>query len=265
MIHQIKLIIVALIFLFPVATLNASGNNTKPFVVPELKEWHGGSDSIPFASLRSISIPLGCLQLRSVASRFASDCNTMFGLDLKIHEGAPGKGTVAFSLVNDKKLGAEGYRIEITRHNICIDASSEVGVFWGTRTLLQLAEQNTRHMLPVGGILDYPDYAVRGFMLDCARKFIPLQYLKEILYPKGETARIEILGNSKCTALKVNGKMVDILSIRKLYFDAEGKKGMNYVSTLVFPLAVSGSFASGITDFKVYNYLTSPLAFPEKE
>lgn len=54
-------------------------------------------------------------------------------------------------------------------------------MFWATRTLLQLVEQNTGSMLPVGRILDYPDYGVRGLVLDCARKFIPLPYLKDLV------------------------------------------------------------------------------------
>ena len=71
-------------------------------------------------------------------------------------------------------------------------------------------------------------------------------------YP-GEKLHVEITGDNTSTVLKINGKVVADNNIYKVWFE-EGKAQMSQVRTLVFPLDKAGSFASSITDFKVYNY-----------
>ena len=53
---------------------------------------------------------------------------------------------------------------------ILLTAPESIGVYWGTRTLLQIAEQSENHQFPKGTLRDFPDYAMRGFMIDCGRK-----------------------------------------------------------------------------------------------
>ena len=62
---------------------------------------------------------------------------------------------------------------------ILLTAPESIGVYWGTRTLLQIAEQSENHQFPKGTLRDFPDYAMRGFMIDCGRKFIPLSFLQD--------------------------------------------------------------------------------------
>lgn len=61
-------------------------------------------------------------------------------------------------------------------------------------------EQNDTHALPCGTITDWPDYAVRGFMLDCGRKFIPLEFLQDYVrimsYYKMNTFQIHLNDNA---------------------------------------------------------------------
>ena len=71
----------------------------------------------------------------------------------------------------------EGYELEIT-NKVGIKASTAQGIFWGTRTLLQmLYSQGTK--LAKGSIRDWPEFPNRGFMLDVGRKFFTLDYLKQ--------------------------------------------------------------------------------------
>ena len=98
----------------------------------------------------------------------------------------------------DKKLGKEGYTVKVT-DRILLTAPESIGVYWGTRTLLQIAEQSENHQFPKGTLRDFPDYAVRGFMIDCGRKFIPLaflqDYVKIMAYYKMNTLQIHLNDN----------------------------------------------------------------------
>ena len=77
-----------------------------------------------------------------------------------------------------------------------LSAPTAKGVYWGTRTLLQMAEQSDDLSLPCGAIRDFPDYALRGFMLDCGRKFIPMRFLRDYVkimaYYKMNTLQIHL-------------------------------------------------------------------------
>lgn len=95
-------------------------------------------------------------------------------------------------------MGKEGYTVKVT-DRILLTAPESIGVYWGTRTLLQIAEQSENHQFPKGTLRDFPDYAVRGFMIDCGRKFIPLaflqDYVKIMAYYKMNTLQIHLNDN----------------------------------------------------------------------
>ena len=150
--------------------------NAKPFVIPELKEWKGGNGEFVLNEQTRIVYPKTQPELQRIAQMVANDCKEMFNYAPTIAEGKGQKGDIVLSLKKDKKLGKEGYAIKIT-DRIALSAPEAVGVYWGTRTLLQMAEQNLS--LPKGEIRDFPDYEIRGFMIDCGRKFIPMHYLRD--------------------------------------------------------------------------------------
>ena len=56
------------------------------------------------------------------------------------------------------------------------------------------------NVLPKGNIVDYPDYEMRSFMLDCGRKFIPISFLHEYVdfmaYYKMNTFHIHLNDNA---------------------------------------------------------------------
>ncbi|MBR5542142.1 MAG: family 20 glycosylhydrolase [Bacteroides sp.] len=153
-----------------------TAQNAKPFVIPELKEWKGTTGEFTLNEQTRIVYPKNQPELQRIAQMVAEDCKEMFHHTPVLVEGNGQKGDIILSLKQDKKLGKEGYAISIT-DRINLSASEAVGVYWGTRTLLQMAEQNLA--LPKGVIRDFPDYEIRGFMIDCGRKFIPMHYLRD--------------------------------------------------------------------------------------
>ena len=153
-----------------------AAQNAKPFVIPELKEWKGGTGELILNEQTRIVYPKNQPELQRIAQMVADDCKELFGHTPAIAEGNGQKGDIIFALKKDKKLGKEGYAINIG-DRIILSAPETVGVYWGTRTLLQMAEQSLA--LPKGEIRDFPDYEIRGFMIDCGRKFIPMHYLRD--------------------------------------------------------------------------------------
>ena len=150
--------------------------NAKPFVIPELKEWKGSNGEFVLNEQTRIVYPKNQPELQRIAQMVADDCKEMFNYAPTLFEGKGQKGDIILSLKKDKKLGKEGYAINIS-DRITLSAPEAVGVYWGTRTLLQMAEQGLS--LPKGEIRDFPDYGIRGFMIDCGRKFIPMHYLRD--------------------------------------------------------------------------------------
>ncbi|MCQ2181666.1 MAG: beta-N-acetylhexosaminidase, partial [Bacteroidales bacterium] len=151
--------------------------NSKPFVIPELQEWKG-SDGL-FVPNQDMRIVCNDASLLNVAEALAKDWSTMFGSMPAIVTGKAGKGDISLALKKDKKLGKEGYSISIA-DGVKVCAPEVAGAYWATRTLLQIAEQSAEHSFPRGNIRDWPDYEMRGFMIDVGRKFIPMDYLKDL-------------------------------------------------------------------------------------
>ena len=179
-------------------SLTRAAVNPKPFVVPELKQWTGKDGNFTPGKDARIVCTSQNPELLRIARMFADDYQQMFGQTLSVAQGKATSGDFVLSLSADKKLGEEGYAIKIT-DRVAISAPTPIGLYWSTRTLLQLAEQNQERSLPQGTIRDYPDYPLRGFMIDCGRKFIPMAYLQDLVkimaYYKMNTLQVHLNDN----------------------------------------------------------------------
>lgn len=170
--------------------------NPKPTVIPELRQWTGRDGSItPTAATRIVA---NSPELKAVADSLAADWATMFGTRMTVATGKAAKGDIVLTIKPDKKLGAEGYTINID-DRITVTAPAKAGAYWATRTLLQIAEQSADHSFPKGKITDWPDYALRGLSMDVGRKFFPIEYLRDLSkvlsYYKLNSLRIHLNDN----------------------------------------------------------------------
>lgn len=195
----VSLKVLALLVIFCLTgSLTRAAVNPKPFVVPELKQWTGKDGNFTPGKDTRIVCTSQNPELLRIARMFADDYQQMFGQTLSVAQGKATSGDFVLSLSADKKLGEEGYAIKIT-DRVAISAPTPTGLYWSTRTLLQLAEQNQERSLPQGTIRDYPDYPLRGFMIDCGRKFIPMAYLQDLVkimaYYKMNTLQVHLNDN----------------------------------------------------------------------
>ncbi|NWJ52195.1 MAG: family 20 glycosylhydrolase [Bacteroidetes bacterium] len=157
---------------------NQANSNSKPFVVPALREWLGKEGNFIASSKITLAIdPTYQTELKDLAETFVSDYAKLLGRKITIRYGKPQNGNIFITLNNDEKtLGDEGYMMEVG-NILTIKANKSTGCFWGTRTVLQLLEQSTS--IPRGIARDYPKYQRRGFMLDCGRKFFTIDFLRD--------------------------------------------------------------------------------------
>ena len=176
-----------------------AANNEKPFVIPELQEWRGAQGMFTPSATSRIVYASKDPAVARVANQFAEDYETMFGRKLAVVQGRASAGDFVFSISGDKQLGEEGYAVKIA-DRVTVSAPKAKGLYWATRTLLQMTEQNSDLALSKGSMRDYPDYAIRGFMMDCGRKFIPMNFLRDYVkmmaYYKMNTLQVHLNDNA---------------------------------------------------------------------
>ncbi|MFC2494566.1 MAG: family 20 glycosylhydrolase, partial [Prevotella sp.] len=187
--------ILLLLLLAASLCLPAFAINKKPFTIPEVKEWKGADGTLALSG----RIVCNGAEERRIAQQLADDYRQMFGTALTLAQGKAQKGDIVLSLKAPKTLGEEGYTMSINAQ-ATIAAANRKGLYWGTRTLLQLAEQSQTRALPCGFISDAPDYPFRGFMLDCGRKFFSMpmlrQYVRMMAYYKMNVFHIHLNDNA---------------------------------------------------------------------
>lgn len=160
-----------------------AGINSKPFVIPSLREWHGDKGNIILTGKSRIVIDKKyAAALIKAATIFQNDISNLCKIRPVVITGAPLPGDIFISLAGNKEeFGEEGYWLSI-KDVVYIKAAAYRGAFWGTRTILQLLEQVPDHRSLARGISrDYPKYEVRGFMLDVGRKYFTIDVLRDYI------------------------------------------------------------------------------------
>ena len=170
--------IFTLCFLLGICLLGFA-QNPCPQVIPALQQWKGAKGTLTLPTQGNIVInPSDAESLSSTASILAEDLKALLGWNYTITTGKAKKNDIYLSLTQpDEQLGKEGYTLGINQ-KVSIEAPTVQGVFWGTRSLLQMLH-NQKAQLAKGTARDWPEFPNRGFMLDVGRKFFTLDYLKQ--------------------------------------------------------------------------------------
>ncbi|WP_277562347.1 discoidin domain-containing protein [Breznakia sp. PFB2-8] len=153
-------------------------DNASPVVLPELREWKGGSGE--FVPTQASRVVIADAKLQDVAEAFAKDYKEITGNDIEVVNGSASAQDFYFALTSDtsKGLQEEGYIIDIS-DSVKVEAETTTGAYWATRTILQSIKANDS--IPKGITRDYPLYEVRGFILDVGRKTFTLDYLEQVV------------------------------------------------------------------------------------
>jgi hypothetical protein len=88
---------------------------------------------------------------------------------------------IAIRTAPERAERVQGYELTITPDQVAIEAYDAAGAFYAINTLIQIAEQSGAE-LPCLRIADWPDFPVRGVMLDVSRDKVPtLETLFELV------------------------------------------------------------------------------------
>jgi len=168
------------------AAARAADPNPAPRVVPALQQWTGSTGSVVLS--RHVVVPAGDSALRSIADQVVTDAHDLFGEDWQVSTAPAGAGDVVLALDAAAEVGpdavarAEGYRLDIA-DTVGVTARTTTGVFWGTRSLLQarLGSDLPDHAVARGNAVDWPNYAVRGYMYDLGRRWMDPSYTRDYI------------------------------------------------------------------------------------
>lgn len=157
--------------------------NTQLDVVPTLREWHPAAGYFRFhLGSRIVTYSADASALNPTAQVIQEDLASLTGVVPAIVQGvAVTPGDVFVSLqANDDAIGTEGYLLEIGE-GVSIRAHTPEGVFYGSRSLLQLLGASHSFFLARGRSRDFPQYSERGVMLDVSSQFVSISWLKRYI------------------------------------------------------------------------------------
>ena len=86
--------------------------------------------------------------------------------------------------LNKKVQSKEGYVITVDKKGVIIEGATAAGVFYGVQTLrksIPVDKSLTEVTLPGVVLKDAPRFGYRGVMLDCARHYFPVKFVKQFI------------------------------------------------------------------------------------
>jgi len=159
--------------------------NPAPEVIPSLQRWTGRAGTMSLAD--GFRVVYATESLGGTAAGLVRDLAEVTGIQGRsvLAGGESRPGDIVLALDPEQDLGTEhptagpeGYALTVGQ-TVAITARTLTGLFWGTRTVLQMAAKSTS--LPQGIAIDWPNYAVRGFMLDVGRRFAEAGFIRDYI------------------------------------------------------------------------------------
>ncbi len=163
-------------------------------------------------------------------------------IDLLSKKACAKKSIIVVSI--DKTIAdEEGYRLIIQPQKILLQAGTAAGIFYGVQSLLQLlpgavekdsVQKNVEWSVPCAEIHDQPRFAYRGIMLDVARHYMPIDFIK---------------------------KLVDLMAMQKmnrLHLHLTDSQGWRFESKKYPKLTQIGAYRKGTPLNATYDYNSRP-------
>lgn len=130
----------------------------------------------------SLSFDVSNEELRQLAAYFQLTINEISGIKPKNEEKKD--NIISFAIVDDNRLGEEGYELVSGPSSVQIRANSGKGIFYGMQSLFQVlpsVRTNAPLLVPGMIIVDYPRFAWRGMHLDVSRHFFSPEMVKRYI------------------------------------------------------------------------------------
>jgi hexosaminidase len=154
----------------------AAAERAKPWTIPALKQWTAAPGSFTVGA--STRVVTSDPALASTARTLAADLSDLTGRHVRAEQGAPRPHDIALRTDPSVRPRAEGYALSVGASAVISGATGE-GVFWGTRSMLQMLAQGLT--LPAGSAKDWPDYPYRGIAVCNCAKFFSVPWLQRLI------------------------------------------------------------------------------------
>ncbi|HLK26937.1 MAG TPA: family 20 glycosylhydrolase [Puia sp.] len=180
--------------------------------------------------------------LKEAVEPLIAKLSSSAGIDLLSKSSCSKKSFINVSL--DKTIANnEGYELSISPELISLKAKTAAGIFYGVQTILQLLpeaiekdfiQKNIKWQVPCVVIKDEPRFAYRGVLLDVARHYLPITFLR---------------------------KMIDLLAMQKmnrLQLHLTDGQGWRFESKKYPKLTQIGAYRKGTALNTTYDYNSRP-------
>ena len=132
-------------------------------------------------SSTKIVYPEGNEKMKRNAEFLSDYLQTITGNKLSVTTTASEKNAIVLSL-GLEQTNTDAYQLEINKNTIQINGASEAGVFYGIQTLRKSTPiVNGSVSYPSVSMEDQPRFGYRGMMLDVARHFQPVEFVKKYI------------------------------------------------------------------------------------
>lgn len=127
--------------------------------------------------------------LYEFASVFADDLEKVSDVTVNVVNGTSYSNGTIFLTLGDPgdyldaagRESSEGYSLTINTSGVTITGASPLGVWWGTRTILQQSILSSETAsIAYGSAVDVPGWAARGVMLDAGRHYYPPDFVTDL-------------------------------------------------------------------------------------
>jgi hexosaminidase len=141
-----------------------------------------GNDKFTLPSTLSFFIEGEAKESLSLSQLLQQDFKQAWNIDVKSTSRST-EALLHITLKGNIQTDKPAYELRIDRNTISIKASNLEGVFYASRTLLQLLQQkkNGQWECPTIFIEDYPRFSYRGMHLDVGRHFFPVSVIKQYI------------------------------------------------------------------------------------
>lgn len=237
-------IITAFLLQFIVVAARLVGIPTVPFT-------ESGNGSFSLASVKSIVVDSKYAEttddrgqtlipptLQEFATTFAADWEVTMHSSVDVVSGDDGASDAIFLTIGDagdyldaaSQETSEGYTLSVSSSGITIAGASPLGVWWGTRTILQqlvLAGGS----FPYGSTVDSPGWETRGMMLDAGRHYYPPEFLVELCsymsFFKQNTFHLHLSDNVYNNPNYTREQSLELYARFRLWSDSPAVEGLN--------------------------------------
>jgi hexosaminidase len=136
-----------------------------------------------FAITPKTVLVIGDADLQPTADFFNAYLKAVYGFSLKATKKTTASNAITLGLSKELSNVSGAYAMDIEKGSVSIKGYDESGVFYGMQTLLQLlpVQKSALLNIPLAQIKDAPRYQYRGMMLDVARHFFSVDFVKKFI------------------------------------------------------------------------------------